>query len=245
MQKAHLLTVPALFARIEMVVGGVCNASGTHCYASPVAGILTFFSHFTGSRCGLVHTLHLHGFETLVSQSTLVIKVANVHTRLKCDFIFSHTCMLTPFYLQDLSAPSNEETDELEEWEDEEDDSAGVLNATPPRPGSLDKNGCPIMVIVDRSGIHYIGVRGCKCEDSKPLDQQMLDMAIYPGSQKRPQTGFSFTVLDDFLVDNRECKVSALRFYTKLRRITSNAFPSSAPASCQYMVYASPPLMSM
>jgi hypothetical protein len=63
MQKAHLLTVPAARARIVMVVGGVCNASDDRYYALLVAGMLTFFCHFTGLRCGPVHILHLRGFE--------------------------------------------------------------------------------------------------------------------------------------------------------------------------------------
>ena len=123
-------------------------------------------------------------------------------------------------------------------WEDDENEERNTyLHYGPPRPGSLDANGHQIMIIVDRSGIHHIGIHFCDCPSAKSADLQLLDMGIYPASQKRPKTGFTFGVLDDFLVDNRECKVSALRFYSKLRRITSNAFPASAPVCCCIRLY--------
>jgi hypothetical protein len=115
-----------------------------------------------------------------------------------------------------------------DDWEDEEEFSP-LPEHIPQPPGSLDSNGNPIMVITDRSGIHHIGVKGCSCPNAKTLDFQLLEMGIYPASQKRPKTGFTFSVLDDYLIDNRECKVTALRYFSKLRRVTNNAFPASAP----------------
>jgi hypothetical protein len=100
---------------------------------------------------------------------------------------------------------------------------------TAPPPGSFDTNGNTIMIIVDRSGIHYIGVKPCRCSTAESLDRQLLRIGLYPASQKQPRTAFTFEVLDDYLIENRECKVSALRFYSKLRRVTNNAFPASAP----------------
>jgi len=99
------------------------------------------------------------------------------------------------------------------------------LNENPPHAGSEDSNGHKVMTIVDRSGIHHIGVSFCTCPNAPPPDQQLLDMALYPATQENPQTAFTFQVLDDFLIENEECKVKAASYYAKLRRVSSNAFP--------------------
>jgi CxC2 like cysteine cluster associated with KDZ transposases len=128
------------------------------------------------------------------------------------------------------SAEAEEERDWQDVDEDDEDEFGDLQDVdAAPQSGSLDKNGYPFMVIVDRSGVHHLGVHFCSCPDSKPNHLQLLEAGIYPASQKRPETGFTFTVLDDFLIDNKECKVAALSFYSKLRRVTCNAFPNSVP----------------
>jgi len=38
-----------------------------------------------------------------------------------------------------------------------------------------------------------------------------------------------FNVLDEFLIDSLKCKTSASSFYSKLRRLISNAFPDTLP----------------
>lgn len=48
---------------------------------------------------------------------------------------------------------------------------------------------------------------------------------------QRTKTVFTFGVLDDFVRDNLECGTSALNYYSKLRRVTSNAFPHLVPVS--------------
>ena len=42
---------------------------------------------------------------------------------------------------------------------------------------------------------------------------------------------FTFEVLDHFHIDAMECKTAALNFYNKLRRLTNNVFPTTAPVS--------------
>ncbi|KAG1829195.1 hypothetical protein EV424DRAFT_1317176, partial [Suillus variegatus] len=51
-------------------------------------------------------------------------------------------------------------------------------------------------------------------------------------STSHPWTAFTFDVLDHFLIDALECKTSAISFFQRLRRLTSNAFPDSIPVSC-------------
>jgi hypothetical protein len=86
-----------------------------------------------------------------------------------------------------------------------------------------------LMVIVDTSGVHQLMVRWCVCHPEDRQDLQLLDVGLYPATFKQPKTAFTFNVLDDFLADNLECKTACLNFYSKLRRVTSNAFPQTVP----------------
>lgn len=98
-----------------------------------------------------------------------------------------------------------------------------------PRPGSLDKDGNKIMLIIDKSGLHPIGVCPCTCSGASSIDIQLLTAGIYPATPNMPKTGFTFSALDDFLMENRECTVTALSYYSKLRRMTNNMFPQLLP----------------
>ncbi|GBE79978.1 hypothetical protein SCP_0211800 [Sparassis crispa] len=111
-----------------------------------------------------------------------------------------------------------------------EEDVPPVLS----RPPRRDSYGNRIIVIVDISGVHHIGVDWCQCEMAVERDMQLLQMGLYPGTVKDPHTAFTFAVLDDFLLENKECKTAALNYYSKLKRVTSNAFPGTIPISDHY-----------
>ena len=49
---------------------------------------------------------------------------------------------------------------------------------------------------------------------------------------KSIKTVFTFSVLDDFLKDNLECKTTAQQYYSKLQSTTSRMFPSLVPVCC-------------
>jgi hypothetical protein len=91
--------------------------------------------------------------------------------------------------------------------------------------------GNDVCVIVDKSGVHQLRVLPCCCSGHVPLDMQFLDMGLFPASLRRIKTAFTFGVLDDFRMDNLECKTAGLKYYSKLRRLTSNTFPQSVPVS--------------
>ncbi|PCH41848.1 hypothetical protein WOLCODRAFT_73088, partial [Wolfiporia cocos MD-104 SS10] len=72
---------------------------------------------------------------------------------------------------------------------------------------------------------HHLDINWCGCENFPPHDQQLLAMGLYPASTLQPQTAFTFWVLDDYLLTNKECKMSAMSYYSRLCRVTDNAFP--------------------
>lgn len=93
----------------------------------------------------------------------------------------------------------------------------------PPTP--LDPNGNPWFLIVHTTGIHYLSVQFCQCYDHEEHYMQLLDRCLYPATQRCPRTAFTFQLLDDFYIENLECKTPARNYYSKLRRLTSNTFP--------------------
>ncbi|KAG1841518.1 hypothetical protein F4604DRAFT_1884906 [Suillus subluteus] len=64
----------------------------------------------------------------------------------------------------------------------------------------------------------------------------LLKARLFPASITRPQSAFTFDILDNFLIDALECKTSAMSFYQKLRHFSNNAFPHKIPdCYCELM----------
>ncbi|EPS93861.1 hypothetical protein FOMPIDRAFT_1135374 [Fomitopsis schrenkii] len=85
------------------------------------------------------------------------------------------------------------------------------------------------MLIVDSTGVHELQVKWCGCPNAPAPTDQLLDSGLFPASQRVPRTCFTFRVLDDFMLNNLECKVTAMSYYRKLRRLTNPAFPHEVP----------------
>jgi hypothetical protein len=69
----------------------------------------------------------------------------------------------------------------------------------------------------------------CACSDHPSKDEQLLRTCLFPASFKQIETVFSFGVLDNFLVDNLECKTTAQQYFSKLQSMTSSMFPDYVP----------------
>ncbi len=79
--------------------------------------------------------------------------------------------------------------------------------------------------------ILHLGHHGlyCICPDAMPQHEQLLQAGLFPSSFEEPETAFTFSVLDDFLVDNLECKTTAQQYFSKLQSITNRMFPFRVP----------------
>ncbi|PCH40606.1 hypothetical protein WOLCODRAFT_33338, partial [Wolfiporia cocos MD-104 SS10] len=87
-------------------------------------------------------------------------------------------------------------------------------------------HGQGIMItVVDVTGVHHLDIIWCCCPVATSHDLQLLESGLYPASILDPMTAFTFRVLDNFLLAKKECKTSAVVYYSKLRRVTKNAFP--------------------
>lgn len=96
-----------------------------------------------------------------------------------------------------------------------------------PRHPKVDAEDNNFITIVDTSGVHHLPYVECFCRHQKSIDLQFLEVGLFPASYKRIRTAFTFRVLDDFRLENLECKVSAYQYYHKIRRITDPTFPEA------------------
>lgn len=77
----------------------------------------------------------------------------------------------------------------------------------------------------DVNGIHKITIRVCHCPGRNGAAAQLMRARVYPCSDQRPESGFTFNVLKDFHLSFTEAKVSTQRYFNVLVRHTDNAFP--------------------
>ena len=87
----------------------------------------------------------------------------------------------------------------------------------------------PVLTVVHTNGIHFIQAKFCQCSTRRPQDRQVLAAGLYPASQRQVRTVFTNHVLNDCLMSRLECKATTSNFFMKLRRQTSQAFPSMVP----------------
>lgn len=99
-------------------------------------------------------------------------------------------------------------------------------------------SGNPLLTVVDCLGIFEIEILFCACSDSPPKDVQLLRSCLFPATFKQIETVFSFSVLDNFLVDNLECKTTAQQYFSKLQSMTSTMFPDYVPVRPAIKIYS-------
>jgi hypothetical protein len=97
------------------------------------------------------------------------------------------------------------------------------------KPGCHDKEGNLIMTIVDWSGVHDIGISWCCCPGTPKCDMQLMMAGLFPATFHNPKMSFTFWVLEDYHLDNLECKTTPSQFFSRLRRLTNDEFPNTVP----------------
>jgi len=117
----------------------------------------------------------------------------------------------------------NNASDDEDAWEDVEDDGS------PPHLARPRDRSC--LTVVHTNGVHFCDIRYCSCDGSEDSHLQLMMAGLFPATTKSPRTAFTFQVLDDFIQDNVECSTTAMNYYSKLQRVTSNAFPHAVPVS--------------
>ena len=96
------------------------------------------------------------------------------------------------------------------------------------------KSGNPVITVVHQSGVFDMELLYCICPNAVDRDEQLFQSGLFPSSYKQIETAFTFSVLDDFLTDNLECKTTAQQYYFKLQSITNCMFPGSVPVCADF-----------
>lgn len=103
--------------------------------------------------------------------------------------------------------------------------------------GEKCKNRLPVSgrntVIVHTNGIHRVCVDYCRCYNV-PDANQLVRSQLFPATMERPETAFTFAVLNDFHIHSLTSKKSALDYVDALQKLTSAAFPRQTPVSTGY-----------
>ncbi|KAI9432529.1 hypothetical protein H4582DRAFT_2083395 [Lactarius indigo] len=100
-------------------------------------------------------------------------------------------------------------------------------------------SGNLLITIVNQTGVFDMDVLFCICPNAGANDEQLLQAGIFPSTFKQIETAFTFSVLDDFLADNLECKTTAQQYYSKLQSITNWMFPDHVPNLYKQLLRAS------
>jgi hypothetical protein len=91
------------------------------------------------------------------------------------------------------------------------------------------RSGNPLITAVHNTGVFNLEILYCICPNASDRGEQLLQAQMFPSSIKNIETVFTSSVLDDFLVDNLECKTTAQQYFSKLRSITNRMFPDNVP----------------
>ncbi|KAF8266490.1 hypothetical protein EI94DRAFT_1701677 [Lactarius quietus] len=116
----------------------------------------------------------------------------------------------------------------------EKDDVTANFNFGSSKPDCHNKDGKPFITVIDRSGIHEIGINWCHCPEAPKHDLQLMMAGLFPATFHNPKTAFTFQVLEEFHLDNLECKTTPSQFFSRLKRLTSDEFPNTVLVGDRY-----------
>jgi hypothetical protein len=95
-----------------------------------------------------------------------------------------------------------------------------------------DGGTCPVpaadtstMIVVDITGVHRIWVRFCACQKTERYIQ-LLRAKMYPSSENRPRSAWTFDFLDNYVKISLQGKVSLYDFYNAVLHRSHNTATS-------------------
>ena len=79
------------------------------------------------------------------------------------------------------------------------------------------------LTITHTNGIHEVKTHICHCPGQRELVEQLILADLFPATWTKPQSVFTFDVLEDFHEDTLTSKKSAYDYVRKLRHRTNNS----------------------
>jgi hypothetical protein len=90
------------------------------------------------------------------------------------------------------------------------------------------------LTVMDTSGICSMNVMYCSCPDARTYSAQLLEEKIFPATDDRPATAFTFRLLDHFHQLNVTAKVSVTEFHNTMVLLTDPVNPDGVPVCILY-----------
>lgn len=87
------------------------------------------------------------------------------------------------------------------------------------------------VIVYHVNGYHSLRISQCRCSGSPPAYKQYLRGNLFPATYRRPQTAFTFEVLELFHELTLQSKVNAYDFFKTLGRVTDNTGQANHPVS--------------
>jgi hypothetical protein len=81
------------------------------------------------------------------------------------------------------------------------------------------------LTVGDINGLHTVMIAPCGCRNAPAIAVQLLRARIFPCSEDRPSSGFTFALLKQFGLAAADAKVAAKAFFGVVQRQTNNVFP--------------------
>ena len=97
-------------------------------------------------------------------------------------------------------------------------------------------SGNALFTIVDQKGVFDMEILFCVCSNCGDSDTQLIRSGLFPATFKQIETLFTVSVLNDFIIDNLECKTTAQQYYSKLQLITNKMFPNNVPVCICFLL---------
>ena len=81
------------------------------------------------------------------------------------------------------------------------------------------------MVIGHVNGFHEVFVEFCACNGSQKQPYQLINSNLFPATLEKPETAFTFELLDTFQKLNLRSKINAYDYHRSLQEMTDAALP--------------------
>lgn len=97
------------------------------------------------------------------------------------------------------------------------------------------------LTVTHVNGIHQTRIHVCHCPGQKDISEQLILADLFPATWTKPQSVFTFEVLEDFHEDTLTSKKAAYDYVRKLRRRTNNSCAHQVQVhlslACRNMVF--------
>ena len=93
------------------------------------------------------------------------------------------------------------------------------------------------VTIIHTNGVHDYQLEFCQCVDALAEPFQLTCSRLFPATIERPETLFTFDILDHFHTLNLTSKILAYDYWDALVKQTDHVFPKSIPVSQQKLYF--------